>query len=92
MFTKTRGQLTRAYHSKPYRDPRTPHPKNNISHTRMFPPGTRSFVHTLKLAATKAYIIDINLINFKYADVLTAVLLNIQVCWDVTHCFCVSRS
>jgi hypothetical protein len=20
------------------------------------------------------------------------VLLNIQVCWDVTHCFCVSRS
>ena len=92
MFTKTRGQLMRAYHSKPYRHTTTPLPMNNCSHKRKFPPGTKSFVQLIKPAATKASIIYINWIKFKKSDVLTSVLPNIQVFWDVTHCRYVSRS
>jgi hypothetical protein len=50
----------RAYHSKPYRHARTPFPKDNSSHIRMFPPGTKSFVQEIIPAANKVNIIYIN--------------------------------
>ena len=82
----------RAYHSKPYRHARTPLPKDSSSHTRMFPPSTKSFFQVNITAATKAPITYINSIKFKKSDVLTTVLANIPVFWDVTQCSYVSRS
>jgi hypothetical protein len=58
----------------------------------MFPPGTKSFVQEIIPAANKVNIIYINWINFNKSDVLTTVLPNIQVFWDVTHCHYVRRS